>query len=86
MFHERYVNGDKMLTLQITENQKEAPVQLEQLDSEVEIYQQNDYVFYLFQNDTQYQATCVDGAIQYVFLGDLTHEEMIQMLDSIKKV
>lgn len=86
IFHERYVNGDKTLTIEITENQKGTPIQLEQLGSEVEIYQRNDYVFYLFQNNSQYQATCVDGAIQYVFWGHLTHEETIQMLDSIKKV
>ncbi len=85
-FHESYVNGDKTLTIEITENQEGPPTLFEQLDSEVETYQHNDYVFYLFRNDTQYQATCVDGAMQYVFLGDLTHEEMIQMLDSIKKV
>ncbi len=86
MFRERYINGEKMLTIEITENQEDSPIQFEQLGSEVEVYQQNDYVFYLFQNDAQYQATCVDGAIQYVFWGNLTHEEMIQMLDSIKEV
>ncbi len=86
MFRERYINGEKMLTIEITENQEGSPIQFEQLSSEMEIYQRNDYVFYLFQNDNQYQATCIDGTIQYVLWGHLTHEEMIQMLDSIKKV
>lgn len=85
-FHEHYVNGDKTLTIEITENQEDAPILFEQFSSEVEIYQHNDYVFYLFQNNSQYQATCIDGAIQYVFWGNLTYQEILQMIDSIKKV
>lgn len=86
VFREHYVNGDKSLTIEIVKNQEDSPMQFEQFDSEVEIYQQNDYAFYIFRNETQYQATCISGAVQYNFSGNLTHEEMIQMLDSIKKV
>ncbi len=85
-FRERYANGDKLLTIEIVENQEDFPIQFEQLDSEVEVYQKNDYVFYIFQNDTQYQATCIDDAIQCTLYGNLTHEEILQMIDSIKKV
>jgi len=85
-FHERYVNGDKTFTIEITENQEDAPILFEQFGSEVEIYQHDDYVFYLSQNNSQYHATCIDSVIQYVFWGDLTHEEILQMIDSIKKV
>lgn len=86
VFRECYVNGNKMLTIEIVENHEDSPIQFEQFGSEVEIYQQNNDAFYLFRNETQYQATCVNGAIQCTFSGNLTHEEMIQMLDSIKKV
>lgn len=86
MFHERYVNGDKALTIEIMESREDSPSQFEQFGSEAEIYQHNDYAFYIFQNDVQYQATCINGAIQCNVYGHLTHEELLQMLDSIKEV
>ncbi len=86
MFYEYYANRDKSLTLEIVENSLEPPAYFEQLGSEVEVYRKNNYIFYIFQNETQYQAACIDGAVQCIFWGDLTHEEIVQMIESIKKV
>ncbi len=86
VFHELYVNGDKSLTIEVAENRSDSSVYFQQLDSEVEVYQKNDYIFYILRNDTQYQATCIDNAIQCTFYGDLTYDEIIQMIESIKKV
>ncbi len=85
-FHERYVNGDKSLTIEVAENRSDSSIYFQQLDSEVEVYQKNDYIFYILRNDTQYQATCIDNTIQCTFYGDLTYDEVIQMIESIKKV
>ncbi len=86
VYNEFYVNGDKSFTVEVMENRSDSSIYFQQLDSEVEVYQKNDYVFYILRNDAQYQATCIDGAIQTSFWGNLTHEEIVQMIESIKKV
>ncbi len=49
----------------------------------LEVYSSNGRTFYLFSNSNQTVATCMDGLTQLSIVGDLTTEELKQMVDSI---
>lgn len=84
IFYAQYINGDRSLSIQIKQVFDNAPTQFEQSDSAYEIYYISGYTYYLFENDAQFQATCVDENIECNISGDLTFSEIKQMIDSIK--
>lgn len=80
-----YHNGEKTLKMTVRDYLDGEPVFVEQGDGLVEEYKVMGITYYLFANQGQNRAAWLYGSYECDISGDVTIEEIKQMIDSIQK-
>lgn len=80
-----YQDGQKELTIRVRSYLQGDPEKAEINGDLLEIYEVSGVQYYIFPNMNQIQAVWINGSYQCNISGDLSMEEMKQMIDSIGK-
>ena len=80
-----YVNGDQVLRITVQNYLDGVPVYVEQGDGLVEEYKVAGITYYLFDNYDNTKAVWVTGSYECYISGNVTIQELKQMIDSIEK-
>lgn len=81
----KYQSGENSIRIRIVDYLSDAPTQIEQSDSLVEVYSINGIDYYIFENEGQLQAGWVRESIECYVSGPVTLSEMKGIIDSIGK-
>ena len=80
-----YINGDKEFRIHIRSYLQGDPEKVEINEEILEVYEASGVQHYIFSNMDQIQAVWITGSYQCNISGDLSIEEIKQMIDSIGK-
>ena len=78
-----YHNGNKTLKITVRNHLTANPEYIEQSEGFVETYEVNGITYHLFLNNLRTQAVWINGSYECYIFGDLTIDELKQMIDSI---
>ena len=81
----KYQSDDSEFRIRIVDYLGNAPTQLEQSDTPLEVYSHAGIDYYIFDNDNQLQAVWVNGSFECYISGTLTLSEIKEMIDSLEK-
>lgn len=85
VYRAQYIFGKKELMITVRNHLNSDPQYVEQSDDHVEIYEVNGIEYYLLANNERIRAVWINSSFECYILGDLTIEELKQMIDSIEK-
>ena len=80
-----YRGGDKPMTIGIYSYQETDPQRVETNDNLVDTYTTEENEYYIISNNGQLRSVWIQGSYECYILGDLTVDEMKQMINSIPK-
>lgn len=80
-----YQNGDKSLKITVQSYLNSNPIQLEQSDGCFEIYHVSGIKYYFFVDNSCTQAAWINGSYECFISGELTIEELKEMINSIEE-
>ena len=80
-----YRNGEQDLRITVRDYMDETPVYVEQSDGLVEEYEVAGVTYYLFSDIDVVKAVWINGSYECNIFGNVTIEELKQMIDSIEK-
>ena len=80
-----YTNGEKELRITVRDYLDEVPVYVEQSEGLVEEYKVAGVTYYLFSDINVVKAVWINGSYECNIFGNVTIEELKQMIDSIEK-
>lgn len=80
-----YQHGEQEIKIQIKQYLNADPEQIEQSNSRVETYSVNSIDYYIFTNHELLKAVWINGEFECYISGELSIEDMKQMIDSIEK-
>lgn len=80
-----YLRDDLILKVQIKGYVSSDPQQIEQSGSVLEEYESGGIIYYIFENDSQLQAVWTNEPYECYISGEMTIDEMKQIIDSIKE-
>lgn len=80
-----YLNGENELLIRVRSYLQEAPEKAEINEDLLEIYEVSGVQYYIFSNMGQMRVVWITGSYQCNISGDLSMEEIKQMIDSIGK-
>lgn len=83
IYYAYYENGERTLKITVLNHLDADPEYIEQSDGLVETYEVDGITYHLFTNNQRTQAVWVTGSYECYIFGDLTIEEIKQMIDSI---
>ncbi len=75
--------GKNVILIRIADYIDDYPMQIEQSDSLIEIYNSAGIDYYIFDNEGQLQAVWINGRFECFISGPLTISEIKEMIDSI---
>lgn len=81
----KYTSGEKILKITVRDYLEEDPVYVEQSDGLVEEYEASGITYYLLQNNKQVQAIWIVDYYEFCISGNVTIDELKQMINSIEK-
>lgn len=81
----KYTKGDQFLTITVRDYLDNVPVYVEQSDGLVEEYEVAGVTYYLFENYDVVKAVWIVDSYECYISGNVTIEELKQMIDSIVK-
>ena len=81
----KYQSGDNKIRIRIADFLSDAPAQIEQSDSLLEVYSSNGIDYYIFNNHDQLKAVWVNNNFECYISGTLTISELKEMIDSITR-
>lgn len=81
----KYTKGDQFLTITVRDYLDNVPVYVEQSDGLVEEYEVAGVTYYLFENYDNVKAVWIVDSYECYISGNVTIEELKQMIDSIVK-
>ena len=84
-FAAQYQFGDKTIRIRIADYFDNAPTQIEQSDSLIEIYSVDGVNYYLFDNEGQLQALWLTENYECYISGPLSLSELREIIDSIER-
>ena len=84
-FKADYEHGESIIIIRIAEYLDSCPVQVEQSDSLMEIYESADIDYYIFDNNGFLQAVWINENYECYISGPLTLSELKQIIDSIEE-
>lgn len=84
-FRARYVFGENTIVIRIAEFLNDFPMQIEQSDTLIEIYQSSGIDYYIFNNEGNLQAVWISENFECFISGPISVSEIKEMIDSIKK-
>ena len=80
-----YRNGDNVLRVRVQSFVESSPEKIEINEKLIEIYESGDLAFYIFSNNNHLHAIWAADSYECYIAGDLSIDELKQMIDSIKK-
>ena len=80
-----YTNGEQDLRITVRDYLDEIPIYVEQSDGLVEEYEVAGVTYYLFSDINVVKAVWINGSYECDIFGNVTIEELKQMIDSIEK-
>ena len=80
-----YTNGEQDLRITVRDYLDEIPIYVEQSDGLVEEYEVAGVTYYLFSDIDVVKAVWINGSYECNIFGNVTIEELKQMIDSIEK-
>ena len=80
-----YANGERNLSITVRDYLDGIPVYVEQSDGLVEEYEVAGVTYYLFSDINVVKAVWINGSYECDIIGNVTIEELKQMIDSIEK-
>ena len=80
-----YLKDDQMLKVQIKQYLDSDPEQIEQSGTLLEEYESGGIIYYFFEDDPMLQAVWTNENFECYISGELTIDEMKQIVDSIKE-
>lgn len=80
-----YTNGDKELVITVQDYFDRVPVYVEQSDGLIEEYEALGITYYLFENYDNVKAVWIVSSYECYISGNVTIDELKQMIDSIAK-
>ena len=81
----KYENGEQVIRITIQDYLDEEPLYVEQSDGLVEKYEVTGVTYYLFSDMNVVKAVWINGSYECNIFGNVTIEELKQMIDSIEK-
>ena len=81
----KYTNGEQVLRITVQNYLDKIPVYVEQSDGLVEEYEVAGVTYYLFSDIDVVKAVWINGSYECNIFGNVTIEELKQMIDSIEK-
>ena len=84
-FSARYQNGDKIIKIWIADYLDTDPLQIEQSDSTLEVYEVDGTKYYIFQDNEQLRAAWVVDSLECYISGPISMDEIKKIIDSIEK-
>ena len=78
-----YHNGNKTLKITVRNHLTSTPEYIEQSEGFVGTYEADGITYHLFLNNLRTQAVWINGSYECYIFGDLTIDELKQMIDSI---
>lgn len=81
----KYTNGEQVLRITVQNYLDKIPVYVEQSDGLVEEYEVAGVTYYLFSDIGVVKAVWINGSYECNIFGNVTIEELKQMIDSIEK-
>ena len=81
----KYSNGEHILRITVQDYLDKIPVHIEQSDGLVEEYEVAGVTYYLFSDIDVVKAVWINGSYECNIFGNVTIEELKQMIDSIEK-
>lgn len=81
----KYSNGDNVLVITIQDYLDSFPSYVEQSEGLIEEYKVSGVTYYLFSDINVVKAVWINGSYECDILGNVTTEELKQMIDSIEK-
>ena len=83
VYFARYIRGEQYLRVQVQTWLPDDVVHIEKDDTPIEVYSEMEVDCYITRNLDRMTATWVKGGYQCIISGDVTHDELIKMLDSV---
>lgn len=80
-----YMDGVQLLTISVQLYLDSYPEQIEQSDGYINTIEQNGVSYYFFQNNDMLQAAWINGSYECYISGELTIEQLTQMINSIEE-
>lgn len=80
-----YMNDNQVIKVQIKRHVVEDPQQIEQSDTLIEEYESGGIVYFIFEDEPMLQAVWTNENFECYISGELTIDEMKQIVDSIKE-
>ena len=81
----KYTNGEQVLRITVQDYLDKIPVYVEQSDGLVDEYEVAGVTYYLFSDINVVKAVWINGSYECDIFGNVTIEELKQMIDSIEK-
>ena len=80
-----YMNGQRTLTITVQDYLDKGPLYVEQSEGLIEEYEISGITYYLFSNYDNIKAVWIVGSCECYISGNVTVEQLKQMIDSIEK-
>lgn len=80
-----YEDGKRTMSISVQTHDPDAPIYRELNNNSVEIYEVSDVKYYIFSNNGWNCATWMIGSYEYEISGEITVEDIKNMIDSISK-
>jgi len=85
LFVAQYVNGEKSIRIRIADYLDSYPLQVEQSDDLEEAFSLDGITYYIFSNYDQLRTVWIQDNYECYIIGDITLEEMKEIIRSIEK-
>ena len=85
IYRAKYVEENQFLIITVRDYLDQSPVYVEQSEGLVEEYIVSGITYYIFENNKQVQAAWIVDSYECNISGNITIDELKQMIDSIKK-
>ena len=80
-----YLNGESILKIFVQSHLNHYPEQMEQSDGYINVIKSNGVIYYLFNDNNQTRVAWTNGSYECYISGDLTIDQLIQMINSIEE-
>lgn len=80
-----YQNGEKYLKITVQSYLHSYPEQIEQSDESISTIEQKGISYYIFEDNSQIRSAWINGSYECYITGELTIDQLIQMINSIKE-
>ena len=85
IYSAKYEDGDQVLIITLRDYLDGVPYYVEQSDGLIEEYQTSEITYYLFDNNEQVRSVWIIDSYECSIFGDVTIDELKEMVNSIEE-